>query len=577
VKAPGSSTGPLLDPPALHWFASYYQGRMGRVGIFTVGASFLSLLALPVLWLIKYAFDVVIPAGQVYPLLLIGLGVIGIRFVTSALTLMLRSHVLRTTKEAVTELRSDLLASMYRRSRAFLGESDPALVQTRIVQDSERVDLFSNTLIYGMLPAAFATGVLILVLAYLNWMLLLLAGLLLPLLWWLNKRIGLLIKREVTAFQRSFEGYSRGVLFALRQMDLTRIRGFETEELDRQRDQIENLRSTGHRMAMSFAVHSQVQSTLAGIGGILILVVGGAAVARGSMTLGAFLTFYVAATMLRTRLEALVGGIPTLITGNESLVTLHALATNPDEEPYQGTRKVDPAQGVRLEGVHFSYGREPVLRGVDLTLPGQSSVAIVGPNGAGKSTVLHLILGFYRPSGGSLFAGGVPYEEVDIRHLRRAIGVVPQHPSFFVGTVLENVTYGLPGASMDEVDAVIHLALAEEVLDRLPQGFDTQIGEGGTLLSGGEAQRLAIARALLGRPRLLILDEPTNHLDAESIGLLMSRLTGLPERPTLLIVSHDRDVVGFADQVYRIENGILRLEDPGTAPFVQALEGGSKE
>lgn len=567
MTSTGSPSAPLLDRKALWWFASYYRQRIGRLVAFTAGASLLSVLALPILWLIKYAFDVVIPSGQVGPLISIGIGIVGIRLVISALTLMLRSHVLRTTKGAVTDLRADLLGSVYQRSRAFLGQTDPALVQTRIVQDSERVDIFSNTLVYGILPAAFATLILALVLAYLNWQLLLLAGILVPLLWWVNTGIGLRVKREVIAFQRSFEWFNRGVLFALRQIDLTRIRGFENQELDRQKDRIEDLRSTGHRMAMSFAVNSQVQGTLAGIGGILILVVGGAAVARGSMTMGAFLTFWVAATMLRSRMEAIVAGIPSLITGNESLATLHALASDRDEEPYQGKRRADPAEGIRMENVHFSYGREQVLKGVDLDLSPGSRVAIVGPNGSGKSTILHLILGFYRPEKGSLSAGRIPYDEIDIRHFRRSIGVVPQHPSFFVGSVLDNIKYGLPEASMAEVEAVMSLALADEILARFPEGYETEIGEGGILLSGGEAQRLAVARALLGRPRFLILDEPTNHMDVDAIGRIMSRLTRLPERPAILLVSHDREVVGFADQVYRLRNGVLRQEgnDPHSA------------
>ena len=342
-----SDRPPLLDRTALKWFATYFRGRVGRLVVFTLGASALSLLALPVLWLIRYAFDTAIPSGGVRPLVYIGLAIGGIRLIISVVTLGLRTHVLRTTKEAVAELRVDLLKATYRRSRTFLGQSDPALVQTRIVQDSERVDNFSDTLIYGMLPASFAAVVLVLVLAYLNLLLLVAAGLFFPVLWWLGKRVGHKVKRDVVAFQRSFEGFSRGVLFALRQIDLTRIRGYESQELDRQKERIEDLRSRGHRMAMSFAVHNQVQGTLAGIVGILILVVGGAAVARGTMTLGSFLAFYVAANMLRDRLAAIMSGVPGVITGNESLITLHGLAMHPDEEPYQGSRKVDPAQGIR--------------------------------------------------------------------------------------------------------------------------------------------------------------------------------------------------------------------------------------
>ena len=552
----GSNT--VLDRETLTWFAGYFRNRIGRLVVCTLGASALSLMTLPALYLIKEAFDTVIPSGRVGMLALVGAAIIGIRLATSLLTLALRYHVLTTTKGVVKELRTDLLGSLYDRSRSDLGRSDPALIQAQIVQDSERVDNFSNTLIFNMLPAGLATVVLVAYLGYLNWQLLLLGSVMVPLIWWANRRFNFLVKKEIRAFQRSFEWFSGGVLFALRQMDLTRIRGFEPGEMARQTDHIEDLRSRGHRMAMSFAVYSQIQRTLAGIGGILILVVGGAAVARGMMTLGAFLTFYVAAGMLRVNIQSLITGVPILITGNESLSTLHQLVHSVDQEPYDGTTVVDPADGIHLENVHFTYGRDPVLKGVNLSLARESSVAIVGPNGAGKSTILHLILGFYRPTAGTLRVGDVLYDDIDIRELRRSIGVVPQHPGFFVGTALENITYGLPEATMPEVEEVVRLSLAEEVIHRLPQGYDTEIGESGTLLSGGEAQRLAIARALLGRPRLLVLDEPTNHLEHKAIRRLMSGLTALPERPALLLVSHDPDVVAFAEQVYRMDDGVLR-------------------
>jgi ABC-type multidrug transport system fused ATPase/permease subunit len=156
--------------------------------IFTIGASFLSLLAIPTLWLIKHAFDVVIPQRDVALLALVGLGIVGFRLLASGMRLALRYHVLHTIKAVIKELRYDLLGSLYSRSRSELGQSDPALIQAKIVQDSERVDGFSNTLIYGFLPAIFATAVLVAYLAYLNWQLLILAGVLVPVIWWVNRR-----------------------------------------------------------------------------------------------------------------------------------------------------------------------------------------------------------------------------------------------------------------------------------------------------------------------------------------------------------------------------------------------------
>jgi ABC-type multidrug transport system fused ATPase/permease subunit len=184
-------------------------------------------------------------------------------------------------------------------------------------------------------------------------------------------------------------------------------------------------------------------------------------------------------------------------------------------------------------------------------------VAVVGPNGAGKSTLVYLLLGFYRPQQGQVLATGVPFDEIDIRALRRSIGIVSQHPEFFAGTVRENIAYGSPGATRKEIEEAARAALAEEIIATLPEGYDTEIGDRGMRLSGGEGQRLAIARALLGRPRMLILDEPTNHLDTQAIGRLMRELARWHERPTLLTISHDPAVLEFAEVVYRLQDGTL--------------------
>ncbi|HUQ80065.1 MAG TPA: ATP-binding cassette domain-containing protein, partial [Gemmatimonadaceae bacterium] len=215
---------------------------------------------------------------------------------------------------------------------------------------------------------------------------------------------------------------------------------------------------------------------------------------------------------------------------------------------------------IEMRGVTFGYRDEPVLRNVHLSLPRGAQVAIVGQNGAGKSTIVNLLLGFYRPQQGQVLASGTSYEDIDIRELRRSIGIVPQRPQFFAGTVRENIAYGSPSATPEQIDAAARLALADEVIARLAQGYDTPIGEHGVRLSGGESQRLAIARALLGNPRMLILDEPTTHLDTETIAAVMRRLANVDSRPTLLLISHDQTVVNTVEDVYRLGGGTLARE-----------------
>jgi ATP-binding cassette, subfamily B, bacterial len=184
-------------------------------------------------------------------------------------------------------------------------------------------------------------------------------------------------------------------------------------------------------------------------------------------------------------------------------------------------------------------------------------VAITGPNGAGKSTIANLILGFYRPQKGQLYADGHPYSDLDIAGLRRFIRIVRQDPVIFPGTILQNITYGCPDAELKQVMRAAETALANNFIQKLPRGYETYTGENGMLLSGGQRQRIAIARALLGTPRFLILDEPTSHLEREVIDQIAGNLQHLDHACAILIISHDIEILGRVQQVYLLQEGRL--------------------
>jgi len=385
-----------------------------------------------------------------------------------------------------------------------------------------------------------------------------------------------MVKRHVFVFQRAFEDFNNGMEFVIQHMDLTMTQAFEARETQRRVADLDRLRDTSERMAFVYAVHNQLHSVVVALCGVVMLVAGGAAVAAQQMTIGQLLSFWVAAGLLNQHVTAILGSIPSVIAGNESMVTLHRFATSGEPRPYQGRESIRFTGHIEIDGADFGYDGTPVLRDVNLHVTPGTTAAIVGPNGAGKSTILHLILGFYRPHRGTLSADGVPYDRLDLSELRRQIGVVMQHPTFFAGTVRENITYGHPEASQEEILRASRLALADEFIQKLPQGYDTPIGEEGILLSGGEVQRIAIARALLRRPRLLILDEPTNHLENAVIHRLLDNLATLEMGPGVLIISHDREVQGVAEVVYRVEGGTLARAGAPVGPRTPdlALEAG---
>ena len=505
--------------------------------------------------LVRYAFDKVIPDRDPGLLLLIGVTILLLYVANAAVTLWVRHRTLRLTKIAIRRLREELLGKLYTFSRTYYTRADRSKLHAGIVQDSERLDVMTYALVAQLIPAIVTSVAFGIVLTFLNWVLFLVMMGVTPLLFLASARIGGLLRDRVRTFYRSFETFSKGTLFVLQMMDLTKIQSGERFELERQAKHLEDLRLASATMAWLSAALGLFQYTAVVSAGIIILIIGGASVARGSMTLGQLLSFYVAFGLLGTYLQIIGAAVPGIIAGNQSLTTLFDILRAEDEAPYSGRKRIAFQGKVSLESVTFQYKDRPVLYDVSLTLRPGTTVAIVGPNGAGKSTIANLILGFYRPQHGELLADGHPYSGLDLADLRRQMGVVMQDPHIFAGTILENITYGDPDLSPERVAEAARMATADEFIQGLPSGYETFVGESGVLLSGGQRQRIAIARALARQPKLLILDEPTVHLDRAAVRRLMANLRRIDTPPATLIISHDMDVIRDAEIVYRLQDG----------------------
>lgn len=544
--------------------APYLRPLRWSLTLTAAGSALVSLSVMPVLWLLRLAFDRAIPQSDGWLLLEIGLGVVGIRLATMAAALALRRQVIRAVKEVVLHLRIHLLERVYTRSREGMSRTEIDRLHSRIVQESERLDVFCNAMFSQVLPAIWTAVAVSLFLVTQSPSLVLISALVLPGLWLAGRLTQRGVAREVEGFQSAFEVFNKGVSFVIRLIDLTRTQGHEKAELERQNQHLRELSAAGQRMSWSFALHGQLQTLVTGIAGIVLLVIGGWQVTRGMLSLGDLLVFYFGANMLNGALGTISRSAAEVLSARASVEKLAPLLA-PDQAPgYEGTRTIDFRGGFTLRGVQVRFDRQPVLQGVDLDIRSGERVAILGPNGSGKSTLLHVLLGLLRPQAGQAWADGVAYDELDTSALRRQIGVVPQRAGFFFGSVFDNVAYGHPEATLDEVRAAARVAGAAEFIEALPEGYDTPIGDGGQALSGGECQRLALARALLHRPRALVLDEPTNHLDVAAVGEMLRQLSALPQSPTIILVSHDRRVLQMVDRTYRMQDG--RLQPYAEAP-----------
>ena len=229
----------------------------------------------------------------------------------------------------------------------------------------------------------------------------------------------------------------------------------------------------------------------------------------------------------------------------------------PDVEEKPEAKKLSRAEGsIHLQNVTFGYdGGAPVLSEINLHIQPGEVVALVGPSGAGKSTLVQLIPRFFDPQSGQILLDGTDLRDANLRSLRSQIGVVAQETLLFSGSVRENLLYGKPGASDEEIERAARAAHAHEFLEKLPDGYHTQLGERGAKLSGGQKQRIAIARAFLCDPRILILDEATSALDSESEALIQKALAKLMQGRTNIVIAHRLSTILGADRIAVMQNG----------------------
>ena len=229
---------------------------------------------------------------------------------------------------------------------------------------------------------------------------------------------------------------------------------------------------------------------------------------------------------------------------------------------------------IHFDRVNFHYPSRPnvkVLNDIDFQVSSGQRVALVGPSGAGKSTIFSLILGFHHPESGNIFFDDVNAAEIALPCLRGQMAIVPQEVMLFGGTILENIEYGNPGASREEIAAIAAMANAHDFISALPDGYDTVVGPRGTKLSGGQRQRIAIARAILANPRILLLDEATSALDAESERQVNEALQRAMEGRTSLVIAHRLSTVRHADKILVFNHG--RIVESGTHDELIALGG----
>lgn len=397
-------------------------------------------------------------------------------------------------------------------------------------------------------------------------------------MFWQNMRM-----REVFSDNRKkISGINAQLQDSLAGMRVVKSFANEQTECSKFRASNDRYLSSKENMYHAMGVYTATYGLLSGVLYVIVVLLGGWLVAQGQLQAVDMATFALYISLFCTPLETLVNSAETYqkaIAGFKRMDEV--LSTVPDIQDKPGAADLQVTAGaVEYRNVCFSYedvelgaddGARPVIDHMDLSIrPGQT-IALVGPSGGGKSTTCSLLPRFYDVAAGSISIDGQDVRDVTQHSLRRAIGLVQQDVYLFDGTIGENIAYGKPGATTEEIAEAARRANIDTFIESLPQGYDTVVGERGSRLSGGQKQRVAIARVFLKNPKILILDEATSALDNESEEAVQESLEELARGRTTIIIAHRLSTIKHADEIATVEHG--RVVERGTHEELLARGG----
>jgi subfamily B ATP-binding cassette protein MsbA len=445
-----------------------------------------------------------------------------------------------------------------------------------IMLDIDRIQVSVSTMLADWLRQVFTALFLLLAMVSIDWKLSLISLIVLPVVAFLTVRLGRRIRRTTRHAQDMAAGLNQILQETITGHQV--VKSFGAEDFESKR-----FRLAAHRLktgTLRYVRHQALASPIIEIFGaftiILLLTVGRLQVKSATMTAGTFTAFVLALVMLYEPIKRLTNIHNIFQQGIGAAGEVFGyLDTRPDviDRP-SAVRLSKFEKAIRFENVRFSYPSAPgcfVLDGVNLEVKAGEMVALVGPSGAGKTTMANLVPRFYDVVTGSVEIDGKDIRDIRLGSLRENISIVAQDTFLFNDTVFDNIAYGRPDAKRDEIVAAAKTALADEFITKLPEGYDTRIGERGVKLSGGQRQRLAIARALLKDAPILILDEATSHLDTESERLVQQALTALMKRRTVLVIAHRLSTIRQANQIVVLDAG--RVAERGTHDELIAARG----
>ncbi len=472
-----------------------------------------------------------------------------------------------TGLSAVTDLRQRAFDHVLRQDLHFFESHSTGKLMSSIMIDLDKIQVAVSHILADLLRQSFTAMGLLYVVLHTDWRLSLVSLTVLPIVLIPTVRIGRRIRSTTRRAQDYAAELNQVLQEALSGHQVVKSFTSEPHESSRFRRAVQRFRIETLKYVAQQALSTPLIEFFGALTIVGLLTYAREQIKAGAMTSGEFMTFVIALLMLYEPVKRLVGihNIFQQALGAAQKV-FEYLDTRPSIASGPGAPKLrEFRQSIVFDRVSFHYPRSPGgfrFEEINLTVRYGEVAALVGPSGAGKTTLANLVPRFYDVGGGAIRIDGRDIREFDLDSLRGMIGIVAQDTFLFNDTVANNLRYGRQDASDDEVRAAARNALADEFIARLPQGYQTVIGERGTRLSGGQRQRIAIARALLKNAPILILDEATSHLDTESEALVQRALSNLMADRTVIVIAHRLSTVRRADRIVVLDQG--RVAEIGT-------------
>lgn len=471
-------------------------------------------------------------------------------------------------------IRLELFSHIQRLPQSYHDYRETGEVLMRLTGDIDLLKELLVSLFISLGSRIFIVVGMLALMLYMNWELTLIAIIVLPLLFLTSLRFSVKLK-EASRRQRKKEGQLAAAVYeGVSGISLTKIFGQEKRHDKLLGKSVSSDVKAGLRTTKLESAYARWVDVITALGVMLVLFFGVKQVQAGHLSAGNLLMFlsYLRSAYKPLRDVAQLSSRTAKATVCGERV-LEILAMQPEVLDKPEAVPAQDIQGeIRFANVGFSYqtGR-PVLSDLSFRLPAGQTTAIIGPSGAGKSTIAKLLLRLYEPEAGTIFVDGVPIGDYQIKSFRKRITSLSQEAFLFRTTIRDNISFGKPKASFDEIVAAARKVGADEFIRALPQGYDTLVGEGGQTLSGGQRQRITFARAGLRNSRIMIFDEPATGLDPQAEKVAQEALATLKAGRTLLLITHRLNFLNLADRIVFLEDG--RLVEAGTPAELLARKG----